>query len=92
MLVLTRKVSETLVIDDNIFIHITQVKGQQVRVGIDAPSNVKIMRAELLNKSNPKQDKKTPIKIIRKRTHSQETATHPRASESPRTTPPLPRR
>ncbi len=71
MLVLTRKVNETLVINDNIFIHTTQVNGQQVRVGIDAPSNVKILRAELLNKNNPKQDKKTPIKIIKKRrTHS----------------------
>ncbi len=70
MLVLTRKVNETVVIDDNIFIHITRINGQQVRVGIDAPSNVKIMRAELLNKNTPKQDKKTPIKIIRKRRHS----------------------
>lgn len=47
MLVLTRKIGETIVIDDNIKITIVQIKGKQVRVGIDAPKETKIHREEI---------------------------------------------
>lgn len=50
MLVLTRKENESLVIGDNIKITILAVKGGQVRVGIEAPSEVSIHREELLQK------------------------------------------
>lgn len=48
MLVLTRKTGETITIDGNITIQIVQVRGRQVRVGIDAPKNKKVQRGELL--------------------------------------------
>ena len=47
MLVLTRKVGETIVIDDDIEITVVQVKGKQVRVGIKAPKDVKVHRLEI---------------------------------------------
>ena len=48
MLVLTRKTGETITIDDDITIQIVQVRGRQVRVGIEAPKNKKVQRGELL--------------------------------------------
>jgi carbon storage regulator len=47
MLVLTRKVGETIAIDDHIKITVVQVKGKQVRIGIDAPKETKIHREEI---------------------------------------------
>jgi len=55
MLVLTRKENESLIIGDNIKLTILAVKGGQVRIGIDAPVDVPIHRAELLLKTE--QDK-----------------------------------
>lgn len=47
MLVLTRKLGETIWIDEEIEIVITEVKGDQVKVGIRAPRHVGIIRGEL---------------------------------------------
>lgn len=47
MLVLTRKIGEAIVIDDNIKITVVQVKGKQVRIGVDAPKETKIHREEV---------------------------------------------
>jgi carbon storage regulator CsrA len=47
MLVLTRKLQERIQIGDNITITIVQVKGRSVRVGIEAPRDVRVVRAEL---------------------------------------------
>ncbi|MBX9789411.1 MAG: carbon storage regulator [Pirellulales bacterium] len=47
MLVLTRKVREQIRVGDNIVITILRVQGQAVRVGIDAPRSVRVVRAEL---------------------------------------------
>jgi carbon storage regulator CsrA len=47
MLVLTRKANEQIQIGDNIVITILQVKGQSVRVGIEAPREVRVLRSEL---------------------------------------------
>lgn len=48
MLVLSRKVQETLVIDGRITVKILHVKGQVVRVGVEAPQSVLIRRGELI--------------------------------------------
>ena len=47
MLVLTRKANQQIQIGNNIVITILQVKGQQVRVGIEASRDLRVMRAEL---------------------------------------------
>ncbi len=47
MLVLTRKTGETITIDGDIVIQIVQVRGKQVRVGIEAPRSKKVQRGEL---------------------------------------------
>ncbi|UZN23349.1 carbon storage regulator CsrA [bacterium 3DAC] len=48
MLVLTRKKGEAIVIGDNIKIVVVSVSGDSVKIGIEAPADVKILRAELL--------------------------------------------
>ena len=47
MLVLSRKLNESIIIDGNIRITIVGVRGSQVRVGIEAPASVPIIREEL---------------------------------------------
>ena len=48
MLVLTRRIGETLRIADDILVTIVDVKGKQVRLGIDAPADVTVLREELV--------------------------------------------
>jgi carbon storage regulator len=47
MLVLTRKVGQSIVIGDEIEVVILEVRGEQVRVGIRAPKNVSVHRKEI---------------------------------------------
>ncbi|MDH0757739.1 carbon storage regulator CsrA [Pseudomonas juntendi] len=47
MLILTRKVGETIVINDTIRVTVMQVKGGQVRLGIEAPKDVSVHRQEI---------------------------------------------
>ena len=47
MLVLTRKLGESIAIDDHIKIVVVQIKGKQVRLGIKAPQETKIHREEI---------------------------------------------
>ena len=49
MLILTRKPGESLYIGDNIKITIVEIKGHQIRVGIDAPTELRIYREEIYN-------------------------------------------
>lgn len=48
MLVLSRKTNETIKIGDNIEIRILEVKGDTVRIGIEAPKSIDILRGELI--------------------------------------------
>lgn len=47
MLVLTRKVGEGIKIGDDVIIRVIQVKGKQVRIGVEAPKETKVQRDEL---------------------------------------------
>ncbi len=50
MLILTRRVGESLIIGDNITITGLGVKGNQTRLGVNAPRDVSVHREEILNK------------------------------------------
>jgi carbon storage regulator len=58
MLVLTRKLMEKLYIGDEICVTVVRLEGGQVRLGIDAPRDIAVVRAELLpdrrDRSEPK--------------------------------------
>jgi len=50
MLILSRKIGEVLHIGDNITVSILEMKGNQVRLGIDAPKDVAVHREEIYEK------------------------------------------
>lgn len=60
MLVLTRKAKEEIRIGNDITVTIVRVKGQSVRIGINAPSHVHIMRSELGNKKDESEKTELP--------------------------------
>lgn len=47
MLILSRRVNEALMIGDDVKLTILSIKGNQVRIGCDAPSDVKVHREEI---------------------------------------------
>ncbi|MCD6045303.1 MAG: carbon storage regulator [Gammaproteobacteria bacterium] len=50
MLILTRRLGESIIIDDDITMAILGVKGNQVRIGITAPKEIPVHRAEIYAK------------------------------------------
>lgn len=56
MLILTRRVGEAIIIDDDVEVHILGVKGNQVRIGIEAPSDVSVHREEIYQRINADSD------------------------------------
>lgn len=56
MLVLTRKEGEEIYIGDNIIIKLTAIEGNHVRLAIQAPGNVTILRAELRNSDESRRE------------------------------------
>lgn len=47
MLVLTRRLGETIVIGDDVVIKIVDIHGKQIRIGIEAPSEISVYRGEI---------------------------------------------
>lgn len=47
MLILTRRVGETLMVGDNVTVTVLGVKGNQVRIGVNAPKEVSVHREEI---------------------------------------------
>ena len=47
MLILSRKTNQKIVIGENVEITILEVKGEQVKIGIEAPRNLKVFRREV---------------------------------------------
>jgi len=50
MLILTRKAGEAIVIDDNITIRLIEIKGNQIKLGIEAPEDIIIHRQEVYSR------------------------------------------
>ena len=49
MLILSRKTNEKIMIGDDISISIIEIRGDQVRIGVDAPRSVKVFRQEVFD-------------------------------------------
>ena len=56
MLILTRRVGETLMIGDEVTVTVLGVKGNQVRIGVNAPRDVSVHREEIYDRIKNEQD------------------------------------
>lgn len=56
MLVFSRKKNERIKIGENVWVTVVEVRGDKVRFGIDAPQDVPIMRAELIEGREPEKE------------------------------------
>ena len=56
MLILTRRVGETLMVGDDVSITVLGVKGNQVRVGINAPKDIPVHREEIYQRIKGEQE------------------------------------
>ena len=63
MLILTRRVGETIVIGDDVIVTVLGIKGNQVRIGINAPKDVSVHREEIYQRiQQEKGSTPTPVK------------------------------
>ncbi|WP_410679534.1 carbon storage regulator CsrA [Avibacterium paragallinarum] len=59
MLILTRKVGESLLIGDEISITILSVRGNQIKVGVNAPKEVSVYREEIFQRIREAKDEQS---------------------------------
>ena len=60
MLILTRRVGETLMVGDEVSITVLGVKGNQVRIGINAPKDVPVHREEIYQRIKNEENSSEP--------------------------------
>lgn len=60
MLILTRRVGETVMIGDNVTVTVLGVKGNQVRLGVNAPRDVAVHRQEIYDRIRDEDVEKEP--------------------------------
>jgi carbon storage regulator len=61
MLILTRRVGETVMIGNEVTVTVLGVKGNQVRIGVNAPKDVAVHREEIYERIKREEDGESPI-------------------------------
>jgi len=64
MLILTRRMGETVVIGDDVTVTVLGVKGNQVRLGVNAPKQVAVHREEIYERIQREQEDERPVRAV----------------------------
>jgi carbon storage regulator len=64
MLILTRRVGETLMIGDEVTVTVLGVKGNQVRIGVNAPKTVSVHREEIYDRIQREKNGEEPLDSV----------------------------
>jgi carbon storage regulator len=87
MLVLTRKLLEKLYIGDDICVTVVRVEGGQVRLGVDAPRSVPVLRGELRKRTQPHGERDGRLDAGPEETEAAPPTTGARESDTPHSEP-----